>query len=145
MITCIHNSGYVKSDRDDLGKPKTPNTPEKFYFPRVSALILHSQGQIAITALPSLCPLMQTLEHSLPAHKSQQLSAGICNVTNWVLLGFCVCILINARAGINFFITTLPNMSICRQVSFTKPSKEHIPSICAVWLVKISSAGGNPA
>lgn len=54
----------------------------------MSALIPHSQGQIAITALPSLCPLMQTLEHSLPAHKSQQLPAGICNVTNWVLRGF---------------------------------------------------------
>lgn len=123
MITCIHNSGYVNSDSDDLGKPKTPNTPEKFYFPRGSALILHSQGQITITVLPSLSPLVQTLEHSLPAHKSQQLSAGICNVTNWVLLGFCVYILINAWTDISIYITTPPSMSICRQVSFTKHSK----------------------
>lgn len=95
MITRIHNSGYVKSDSDDLGKPKTPNTPEKFYFPRVSALILHSQGQISITVLPSLYPLLQTLEQSCQ-HTNHSSSAGICSVTNWGLLGFCVYILINA-------------------------------------------------
>lgn len=29
MVTCIHNSAYVISGSNDLGKLKTPNTPEK--------------------------------------------------------------------------------------------------------------------
>lgn len=102
MITCIHNSGYVKSDSDDSGE--TPNTPEKFYFPRVSVLILHSQGQITTAAFPSLSPLTQPLEPSLSAHKSHQLSAGTCTGTNWFLLGSCVCISINACTDANFYI-----------------------------------------
>lgn len=65
-ITCIHNSGCVKSDRDDLGRAKTPNTPEKFYFPRVSALILHSQGQITITVAMNADTGAQHTNHSSP-------------------------------------------------------------------------------
>lgn len=89
MITCIHNSGNVKSDSDDLGKPKTPNTPEKFYFPRVSALILHSEGQISIT-------VSLNADIAEPAAQITELCRHL-QRDKLAVLGFCGYILINAE------------------------------------------------